>query len=58
MKQFTLEEKNAVLETPFTYIHRKLDILLTVGQLLMECGADTKRITDEMLKSATFLGIP
>ncbi len=58
MKQFTLEEKNAVLETPFTYIHRKLDILLSVGQLLMECGADTKRITDEMLKSATFLGIP
>lgn len=58
MKQFTLAEKNEVLENPFIHIHRKLDVLLTIGKLLMECGADTTRITSEMLKSATFMGIP
>lgn len=58
MKQFTLAEKNEVLETPFIYIHRKLNILLNIGKLLMECGADTERITSEMLKAATFMGIP
>ena len=41
MKQFTLEEKNEVLENPFIHIHRKLDVLLNIGKLLMECGADT-----------------
>ena len=30
MKQFTLEEKNEVLETPFIHIHRKLDVLLDI----------------------------
>ena len=58
MKQFTLEEKNEVLENPFIHIHRKLDVLLNIGKLLMECGADTNRIIEEMLKSATFMGIP
>lgn len=58
MKHYTIDEKNEVLETPFRYIHRKVDILLTLGRLLMTCGADTKRITDEMIKSAAFLGIP
>lgn len=58
MKQFTLEEKNEVLENPFIHIHRKLDVLLNVGKLLMECGADTNRIIEEMLKAATFMGIP
>ena len=43
MKQFTLEEKNEVLENPFIHIHRKLDVLLNIGKLLMECGADTNR---------------
>ena len=45
MKQFTLAEKNEVLETPFIHIHRKLDVLLSIGKLLMESGADTGRIT-------------
>ena len=44
MKQFTLEEKNEVLETPFIHIHRKLDVLLNIAKLLMECGADTVRM--------------
>ena len=57
MKQFTLEEKNEVLENPFIHIHRKLDVLLNIGKLLMECGADTNRIIEEMLKAATFMGI-
>ncbi|MDU2931387.1 MAG: threonine/serine exporter family protein, partial [Veillonella sp.] len=56
MKQFTLEEKNEVLENPFIHIHRKLDVLLNIGKLLMECGADTNRIIEEMLKAATFMG--
>ena len=43
MKRFTLEEKNEVLETPFIHIHRKLDVLLNIAKLLMECGADTVR---------------
>ena len=58
MQQFTLEEKNEVLENPFIHIHRKLDVLLNIGKLLMECGADTNRIIEEMLKAATFMGIP
>lgn len=58
MKRFTLAEKNEVLENPFIHIHRKLDVLLNIGKLLMECGADTERITSEILKSATFMGIP
>ena len=47
MQQFTLEEKNEVLENPFIHIHRKLDVLLNIGKLLMECGADTNRIIEE-----------
>lgn len=58
MQQFTLEEKNTVLENPFVHIHRKLDVLLHIGKLLMECGANTNRIIEEMLKAATFMGIP
>ena len=58
MKQFTLKEKNEVLETPFTHIHRKLDVLLNIGKLLMECGADTGRISSEIQQAATFMGIP
>lgn len=58
MKQFTLEEKNEVLETPFIHIHRKLDVLLNIGKLLMECGADTGRISSEIQQAATFMGIP
>ena len=58
MKQFTLAEKNEVLETPFIHIHRKLDVLLSIGKLLMESGADTGRITSEILRAATFMGIP
>ena len=50
MKQFTLEEKNEVLENPFIHIHRKLDVLLNIGKLLMECGADTNRIIEEKYK--------
>lgn len=58
MKQFTLEEKNEVLETPFIHIHRKLDVLLNIAKLLMECGADTGRIVSEIQQAATFMGIP
>lgn len=58
MKQFTLAEKNEVLETPFIHIHRKLNVLLSIGKLLMESGADTGRITSEILRAATFMGIP
>lgn len=58
MKRFTLEEKNEVLETPFIHIHRKLDVLLNIAKLLMECGADTVRIVSEIQQAATFMGIP
>lgn len=58
MKQFTLEEKNEVLETPFIHIHRKLDVLLNIAKLLMECGADTVRMVSEIQQAATFMGIP
>ena len=46
MKQFTLEEKNEVLENPFIHIHRKLDVLLNIGKLLM----DVVPIQIELLK--------
>ena len=58
MKRFTIEEKNEVLETPFIHIHRKLDVLLNIAKLLMECGADTVRIVSEIQQAATFMGIP
>ena len=54
MKQFTLEEKNQVLENPFIHIHRKLDVLLNIGKLLMECGANTNRIMRNSHKCCGF----
>lgn len=37
---------------------RKIDLLLRTGQLLVEASADTNRIMRDMLRAASYLGIP
>lgn len=37
---------------------RKIDLLLRTGQLLVEASADTNRIMRDMLRTASYLGIP
>ena len=39
-------------------LHRKLDLLLRTGKLLMESAADTSRIMRNMKRTAAYLGLP
>ena len=39
-------------------LHRKLDLLLRTGKLLMESAADTNRIERNMKRVAAFMNIP
>ncbi len=39
-------------------MHRKLDLLLRTGKLLMESAADTSRIMRNMKRTAAYLGLP
>ncbi len=43
---------------PLDAIHRKMDLLLTLGQLLMEHGASTSQIQHDMIRAAAYMGIP
>lgn len=46
------------LESPYSSIGKKLDLLLITGQLLMENGANTDRIVRDILRSGAYMGIP
>ena len=39
-------------------LHRKLDLLLRTGRLLLESAADTSRIMRNMKRTAAYLGLP
>lgn len=54
----TTHDELALLEDPFQEIERKIDILLTIGDLLMVNGASSNQITRDVYRIATYLGIP
>lgn len=58
MKFYTAREKHKVLDQPFALIHRKINVLLTIGVLLMENGANTSFLYKQLHKAAAFMGIP
>ncbi|MDY3974078.1 threonine/serine exporter ThrE family protein [uncultured Veillonella sp.] len=47
-----------VFNHPFTEIHRKMDLLLFLGRLLMENGANTNQIVRDVMRASTYMGIP
>jgi len=52
------EEQRELLRDAFSEIGQKAELLLTVGQLLMENGADTAQIVRDMKRVAAYMGIP
>ena len=51
-------ETEAVLTQPYKEISYKMNLLLKTGELLVRSGADTSRITRNMLRAASYMGIP
>ena len=51
------EEQREILREAFAEIGQKAELLLTVGQLLMENGADTSQIVRDMARVAAYMGI-
>ncbi|WP_298705810.1 threonine/serine exporter ThrE family protein [uncultured Veillonella sp.] len=47
-----------VFNHPFREIHRKMDLLLFLGRLLMENGANTNQIVRDVMRASTYMGIP
>ena len=51
------EEQRELLREAFAEIGQKAELILTVGQLLMENGADTAQIVRDMKRVAAYTGI-
>ncbi len=51
------EEQRELLREAFAEIGKKAELILTVGQLLMENGADTPQIVRDMKRVAAYMGI-
>ncbi len=51
------EEQRELLREAFAEIGQKAELILTVGQLLMENGADTSQIIRDMKRVAAYMGI-
>ena len=51
------EEQRELLREAFAEIGQKAQLILTVGQLLMENGADTAQIVRDMKRVAAYMGI-
>ena len=51
------EEQREILREAFAEIGQKAELILTVGQLLMENGADTSQIVRDMKRVAAYMGI-
>ena len=47
-----------VFKNPFSQITYKMHLILTVGRLLMENGADSDRTTRYIMRTAAYMGIP
>lgn len=56
-KTYYSEQRELLRET-FAEIGTKAELILTVGQLLMENGADTPQIVRDMKRVAAYMGIP
>ena len=56
-KTYYTEQRELLRET-FAEIGQKTELLLSVGQLLMENGADTSQIVRDMKRVAAYMGIP
>lgn len=54
----TYSEQRELLRDAFTEIGQKAELILTIGQLLMENGADTAQIARDMKRVAAYMGIP
>ena len=50
-------EQRELLRDTFAEIGKKAELILTVGQLLMENGADTIQIVRDMKRVAAYMGI-
>ena len=50
-------EQRELLREAFAEIGQKAELILTVGQLLMENGADTPQIVRDMKRTAAYMGI-
>ena len=50
-------EQRELLREAFAEIGQKAELILTVGQLLMENGADTSQIVRDMKRVAAYMGI-
>lgn len=48
----------AGVENKTKFLHRRLELLLRTGKLLMESAADTSRIYRSLNRVAAFLGLP
>ncbi|MBE8949719.1 MAG: threonine/serine exporter family protein [Quinella sp. 3Q1] len=51
-------EQRELLREAFSEIGQKTELILTVGQLLMENGADTAQTVRDMQRVAAYMGIP
>ena len=56
IKTYYAEQRKLLRET-YAQIGQKTELILTVGQLLMENGADTSQIVRDMKRTAAFMGI-
>ena len=57
MSQYT-EKDLRILEEPFVEIRKKVKILLRMGCLLSENGANANQIVRDMHRAAAYMGIP
>lgn len=51
------ENQQVILKDTFAEISKKAELILTVGQLLVEHGASTERVVRDMKRTAAFMGI-
>lgn len=54
----TTTQTAQVFYHPFSEIHRKMNLILFLGRLLMENGANTNQIVRDVMRAATYMGIP
>ena len=57
MTQYTKQDLQ-ILEEPFVEIRKKVTILLRMGCLLSENGANANQIVRDMRRAAAYMGIP
>ena len=56
-EMISYREQQEILHDTYAAIGKKTELLLSIGQLLMENGADTIRIIRDMKRVAAYMGI-